>query len=157
MTLNRDIIAAFGFLVFSVAYGWQAFGIDMFPGQEFEPFTPRTWPFVLSVVAIALSLAQIVKSLREAQGDEESWASFDWSRVALLTVAMVVYASVFTWLGFLVATTLFLATGYVILGERRPLVLFSASVLVVVGFWAIMTQLLGLYLAPGEAFRGWIW
>lgn len=157
MALNRDVYAAFAFLVFSLAYGWQAFHIDMFPGQEFEPFTPRTWPFSLAVIGIALSVAQLVKSLRESPEGAISWGGFDWVRVGLLTVAMVVYAALFTWLGFLVSTTLFLVTGYAILGERRPLVLFAASVLVVVGFWAIMTQLLGLYLAPGEAFRGWIW
>ena len=41
-----------------------------------------------------------------------------WLKTWLLTLAMVVYAALFTWLGFLVSTTLFLCTGYLILGER---------------------------------------
>ena len=41
MTLSRDVAASLGFVAFSIAYGWQATGIDIFPGQEYEPFTPQ--------------------------------------------------------------------------------------------------------------------
>lgn len=157
MTFNRDVIAALGFLAFSIAYGWQATGIDIFPGQEYEPFTPQTFPLALAVIGGLLALGQIMKSLRAAPSKTESWARFDWLRVCLLLLSMVFYGATFTWLGFIVSTTLFLMAGYVILGERRPLVIASGSVVVTVCFWAIMTKLLGIYLAPGELFRGWIW
>ncbi|UCH75012.1 MAG: tripartite tricarboxylate transporter TctB family protein [Rhodospirillales bacterium] len=157
MTFNRDVAAALGFLAFSIAYGWQATGIDLFPGQEYEPFTPQTFPLALAVAGGVLALLQLVKSLRAQPEAGDSWARYDWTRVGLLLVTMVVYGATFTWLGFIVATTLFLVAGYLILGERRPLVIGAASVGVSVGFWAIMTRLLGLYLAPGELFRGWLW
>ena len=153
MTLNRDAAAALAFLAFSIAYGVQASRIEMFPGQQFEPFTPRTFPLALAVIGGALSCLQLIKSLREGASDDRSWAKFDWWRVALLTVLMVVYAALFSALGFVIATTLFLATGYLILGERRPLVILLASLGLVLAFWAIMTQLLGLYLAPGTLVR----
>ncbi len=157
MTLNRDAAAALGFLAFSIAYGWQATGIDLFPGQEYEPFTPQTFPLALAVVGGVLAFLQLVKSLRAAPEAGDSWARYDWTRVGLLIVTMIAYGATFTWLGFIVSTVLFLAAGYLILGERRPLVIGAASVGVAVGFWAIMTRLLGLYLAPGELFRGWLW
>lgn len=157
MTLNRDAGAALGFLAFSIAYGWYATGIEMFPGQEYEPFTPQTFPLALAATGAVLGLAQLAKSLREPPEAGGSWAGYDWPRVGLLLLSMVAYGASFTWLGFLVSTMLFLAAGYLILGERRPIVLGSASVLVTVGFWLIMTRLLGIYLAPGELFRGWIW
>lgn len=153
MTLNRDAIAALAFLAFSIAYGLQASRIEMFPGQEFEPFTPRTFPFALAVIGGVLSCLQLLKSLREGVSETRSWATFDWARVALLTVLMVIYAALFSMLGFIVATTLFLAAGYIVLGERRPVVILAASLVLVLAFWAIMTQLLGLYLAPGTLFR----
>ncbi len=87
----------------------------------------------------------------------EPWNRYDWPRVGLLLLTMVAYGATFTWLGFLVSTMLFLGAGYLILGERRLVVIGSASVLVTVGFWLIMTKLLGIYLAPGELFRGWLW
>lgn len=157
MTINRDAAAAFGILVFSIAYGLQATGIEMFPGQEYEAFTPQTFPLALAVIGAVLAMAQIAKSLREPPEDGVSWSGYDWRRVGLLLLSMVAYGATFTWLGFLVSTILFLAAGYLILGERRLVVLGSASVLVTVGFWLIMTRLLGIYLAPGELFRGWVW
>lgn len=157
MTLNRDVIAALGFLAFSIAYGWQASGIDIFPGQEYEPFTPQTFPLALSVIGGVLALAQIVKSLREPPVGAKPWRGYDWWRVGLLLLSMIFYGATFTWLGFILSTILFLTAGYLILGERRALVVGSASVLVTLAFWAIMTKLLGIYLAPGELFRGWIW
>lgn len=157
MTLNRDSIAALGFLAFSIAYGWQATGIDMFPGQEGEAFTPQTFPLALALLGGVLALGQLVKSLREAPRKGESWAGYDWPRVGLLLLSMLAYGATFTWLGFLVSTTLFLIAGYLILGERRPLMIGVASAGTTLAFWAIMTKLLGLYLAPGELFRGWLW
>lgn len=157
MTLNRDATAALGFLAFSVAYGWQATGIDMFPGQEGEAFTPQTFPLALALVGGLLALAQAVKSLREPAMEGGSWAGYDWPRVGLLLLSMVAYGATFIGLGFIASTTLFLVIGYLILGERRPLVIGVASAGLTVAFWAIMTKLLGLYLAPGELFRGWLW
>lgn len=157
MTLNRDVAAALGFLAFSIAYGWQATGIDIFPGQEYEPFTPQTFPLSLAVIGAVLALGQIIKSLREPPAEAEPWGGYDWRRVGLLLLSMIVYGATFTWLGFIVSTALFLTAGYLILGERRAVVIGSASVLVTLAFWAIMTKLLGIYLAPGELFRGWIW
>ena len=157
MTLSRDAFAALGFLAFSLAYGWQATGIDMFPGQEFEPFTPRTFPYALAVAGVVLSLIQLVSSLRR-QGDasQPSWRGFDWVRVLWLVAAMVAYGTLFTPLGFLVATTLFLAAGYLILGERRWIVVAGASAVVAIGFCAIMPRLLGLYLAPVVLLPPWL-
>ena len=157
MTLSRDLAAALGFVAFSIAYGWQATGIDIFPGQEYEPFTPQTFPLALSVVCAILGLGQTVKALRTPNAKSEPWRRYDWPRVSLLLLTMVAYGATFAWLGFLVSTMLFLGAGYLILGERRPIVIGSASVLVTVGFWLIMTKVLGIYLAPGELFRGWLW
>ena len=160
MTLSRDVAAALGFVAFSIAYGWQATGIDVFPGQEYEPFTPQTFPLALAVIGAILGLAQVAKSLRAPESKAAPaapWARYDWPRVGLLLLSMLIYGATFTWLGFLVSTTLFLAAGYLILGERRALVVGAASILVTVGFWLIMTRVLGIYLAPGELFRGWLW
>ncbi|WP_404383820.1 tripartite tricarboxylate transporter TctB family protein [Caenispirillum salinarum] len=158
MTLSRDAVAALCFLALSVAYGWHAGSIQLFPGQEFEPFTPRTFPYALAVIGIVLSLAQLFTVMRkpkagEKHGKPESWAGFDWGRVAALVVAMVAYGAAFKPLGFIIATSLFLAAGYLILGERRWTVVLGASVPVAVVFWALMTQVLGLYLDPGALIR----
>jgi putative tricarboxylic transport membrane protein len=67
----------------------------------------------------------------------------------MLCVVMLLYGWLFTPLGFVIATTLFLAAGFLILGERRILVLSVLPPLFTVLFWAVMSRGLGLYLAPG--------
>jgi putative tricarboxylic transport membrane protein len=58
------------------------------------------------------------------------------------------------WIGFLLATILFLMGGFYILGERRWKILLSVSIGFVVVFWYSLTQLLEIYLAPGRLFAG---
>ena len=52
-------------------------------------------------------------------------------------------------LGFVLATAVFLCTGFFVLGERRVLLLLLLPVVFTLAFWLVMTRLLGLYLAPG--------
>ncbi len=65
---------------------------------------------------------------------------------------MVFYGFALTPLGFLLSTILFLIGGILTLGEKRPHVVFFASVPPAVGFWLILDKLLGIYLAPGDIF-----
>ena len=164
--MTRDRIGALFFLALSIAYGILAQDIRVLGfGAETQPFTPRTMPTALAVIGGTIAFLMLVLPPRppESKADDAAdagqievpggpfagWGRFDWWRLAGLGVTMVVYASLLTMLGFIVATTLFLMAGYLILGERRIGMLIGASLPVVVVFWAIMTQLLDIYLAPG--------
>ena len=72
-----------------------------------------------------------------------------WWRAAALCALMVLYGLTITRLGFVVSTILFLAAGFRLLGERRWLLIVTVSALVTLGFWAILTEFLGIYLEPG--------
>jgi putative tricarboxylic transport membrane protein len=63
---------------------------------------------------------------------------------------MIAYGLALEWLGFLVATTLFLLIGFWLLGERRPKIMLAVSVPFTLGFWLLLTQALDIYLAPGQ-------
>ncbi len=63
---------------------------------------------------------------------------------------MIFYGATLEPFGFIISTITFLILGYLILGERRVKTLILASVPVVIIFWAIMTQLLGIYLSSGD-------
>ena len=66
---------------------------------------------------------------------------------------MVFYGFTIRYLGFLISTTIFLVGGFAVLGERRIKVLLGASIPVVFIFWYLLTQLMGIYLAPGDIFE----
>jgi putative tricarboxylic transport membrane protein len=61
---------------------------------------------------------------------------------------MSVYGLSLRPLGFLLSTSLFLMAGFLLLGERRPTWLIGVAVLVTVGFWALMSLGLGVFLSP---------
>lgn len=154
MMLRRDALAALLLFVLFAAYGYLAMQIEVFPGQELEPFKPRTLPFTLAIAGMFLCAIRVLQTLRDKGHTAITWASYDWTSAALLCIAMLAYGFLFTRLGFAFATAIFLCTGFYILGERRPAALLLIPVIFTLVFWTIMTQLLGLYLAPGDWWSG---
>lgn len=149
MTVTKDHIGGLVFLCFSVAYGYYANQIALFPGDEFEPFHAKSLPTALAILGVLFSVCQLVTASKE-QKDRLSLSGYDFVLVAKLLVLMVLFAISLEWLGFMISTALFLGGGYWLLGERRPKMLFLASVPFAVGFWFVLTQLLEIYLAPGR-------
>lgn len=164
LSLNKDLIGGLIFLALSISYGLSAQLIPYFPGDEYEPFTARTLPYVLSVLGTVLSFSLVINALREQQKNKQQASDelavptlkpalgYDWSTVIKLLAIMVVYAMGLKWMGFVIATTFFLFAGFWVLGERRKKILFGASLPFVLVFWFALTQLLDIYLAPGQLF-----
>jgi putative tricarboxylic transport membrane protein len=145
--MTRDRVSALFFLAFSVAYGLQAQEIRL-PVFAAEFFTAKTLPTALAVIGATISIMMLVlpqrgPSMRDTAAE---WRGLAWWKIALLGVDMLVYGYILTRIGFIPATSLFLIVGFAILGERRWTVLLGASVPVVIVFWAILDQLLGIYL-----------
>ncbi|MDN3682569.1 tripartite tricarboxylate transporter TctB family protein [Vibrio tapetis subsp. quintayensis] len=148
--LCRDRVGAILFLLVCFVYGYQTAQIPLFPGDEYEPFTARTLPFILTAIGIFLSLAMIVT----AKTDEQSGAimDFNWKLLFGFLALMAVYGVGLTYIGFVLATSFFLLAGFYILGERRKSVLFGASFPFVIAFYLLLTQVLEVYLEPGILF-----
>lgn len=144
----RDRISGLVFLALCLAYGVLAYDITLFPGSEYETFTARTMPVGLAVAGSIVSLLIVVLPSREA-GGPVAMDRDGWLRAGALCVLMVLYGLAITRLGFVVSTALFLAAGIRLLGERRWLLIVSVSGLVALGFWTLLTKLLGIYLEPG--------
>lgn len=152
--MTKDRIGALFFLVLSLGYGLQAQEIRLLPFAAGEVFTPRTMPTALAIGGVVISLLMLVlpakdRPKRLGEGAFAGWGAFAWVKVLALGVLMVIYAYLLTRAGFIIATSLFLIGGFLVLGERRWLILGGASVPVVIAFWFILSQLLGIYLAPG--------
>ncbi|MCJ8337431.1 MAG: tripartite tricarboxylate transporter TctB family protein [Pseudomonadales bacterium] len=150
MTIAKNRIGGLIFLALSLAYGYSTTLIPMYPGDEYEVFTAKTLPAVLAIIGVILSLALLFGS-RDEQKSE--LPKLDWVIAAKLMALMVAYGLVLEFLGFLIATTLFLICGYWLLGERRKTLMFFCSLPLVTVFWYGLTQLLGIYLAPGAVLQ----
>ncbi len=148
MTLTKDHIGGLFFLCLSVLYGYYVGDIPLLPGEEYEPFHAQTVPHALAYMCGGLALLLILTASREHE-DKLSLQGYDFLLVGKLLALVVLFALSLEWFGFLISTVIFLLAGYRLLGERRPRVLFLASVPFAVGLWFILTQLLDIYLAPG--------
>ena len=151
MTLTKDHIGGLVFLCLSVAYGYYAGQIPMFPGDEFEPFHAQTLPNALAWAGGLLSIALLVTARRDRQ-HRLRLGGYDFLLVAYLLVLVVIFAIALEWVGFLLSTLIFLIGGYWLLGERRIKTLLIASVPFAAGIWFVLSQLLEIYLAPGRLF-----
>jgi putative tricarboxylic transport membrane protein len=147
--LNRDRIGALLLLAFTLGYGALTFRIPLLPFQAQAAFTARTVPEALTLLGIGLCLILLIKPGRDPG---ESHAGYQWGRAAALCAVMVVYGLSLRPGGFLLSTGLFLIAGFLIMGERRWVLILSTAIPVVVLFWALMTQLLGVFIEPWPEF-----
>ncbi|WP_070970063.1 tripartite tricarboxylate transporter TctB family protein [Vibrio sonorensis] len=145
--LCRDRVGALIFLIVCLCYGYQTTLIPMFPGDEYEPFTAKTLPTLLTFVGIALSLMLLVTG--KPDDEQVVTSDFDWRLLGSFLVLMALYGFGLTYIGFVLATSLFLLAGFYLLGERRKSVLFGASFPFVIAFYLLLTQGLDIYLEPG--------
>ena len=150
MLVSKTRIGGLMFLLLSMAYGYSAMSIPLFPGEEAEPFSARTLPYFLAVLGSGLSLFLLLFGRDGDHVDNGVNADLDWRLAASLLLLMIAYGLALEWLGFLFATTLFLVIGFWMLGERRLKMLLVVSIPFTVGFWLLLTQALDIYLAPGQ-------
>jgi putative tricarboxylic transport membrane protein len=125
----------------------------MFPGDEYEPFTARTLPTILTFVGIGLSILLLITGQPDQKSNDEQ--RFNWKLLIGFLVLMAGYGLGLTYLGFVLATSFFLLAGFYLLGERRKAVLFGASFPFVIAFYLLLTQGLDIYLEPGIIFTIW--
>ncbi|MCY0967112.1 tripartite tricarboxylate transporter TctB family protein [Parathalassolituus penaei] len=149
MTLRRDHVGGLLFLLLSVLYGWFIQDIALLPGDDLEPFHARTLPTALAWIGGVLSVLLIVTAGPVSVRPENDGRWYIGLTAGLLLL-VVVFGLVLKWLGFLVATILFLAGGFWLLGERRPRMIAAVAIPFSVILWLLLTQALGVYLAPGK-------
>ena len=135
--VNAERLVALLILLFSLAYFVLAFGIKLPPSSDETPFSARTFPLVLGPLAMALSLALLLKP----PGGEDVGRGLAWGRALGLVGLMALYALAIDRLGFVVTSALFLAAGFYVLGERRTKVLLPIAATTALAFWTMFTFL----------------
>jgi putative tricarboxylic transport membrane protein len=157
MALDRWI--ALIFIAFCCIYGYAAFfTMDQLlpPFMQRNPVWPSTFPKVLAVLGVIVGLIVLLGLEKPAKDAEPSAVDINWRRLhdynlgqaLMLLGLMVVYALALRPAGFLLATTLFLAGGSVILGERRWFTMILTAVIASVAVWYLVQEVLGIFLRP---------
>jgi putative tricarboxylic transport membrane protein len=152
---NKDRIGGLLILAFSLVYLRYALVLPLDPLAGGETFTSRTMPIGLSIAAIAFSTIQIFNSMQASEGNRISDAveGFNWLPTLMLVLLMAAYSLLFDFLGFIIASYLFLHIGFLILGERRIMRSVIVAGSLVAFLWFMLVQVFGLYLDSGNVFR----
>jgi len=126
---SRDKLTVLILLAASTMFGVLA--RDLIPTSNAADITPASSKLLLAA-AVAGSLIAVLMLLSPGKSHRslrESLRVF-WPQLGGLAALVVGYALALAPFGFFIATSLFLAAGFVLLGERRfgPLVVFSLGV-----------------------------
>jgi len=151
--LNRELLGPSLFLELFTLYAIVAWQIPLLPFEEYETVTSATLPKVYAAFGIIVCLLSIGATLLKPTEKTDSDDVLEKSNVLRtfgLLILMVVYSAALEPIGFLISTSVFLLVGFFVMGERRKKILLLASIPVAVVFWFLMTQVLGIYLVPGN-------
>ncbi|MBE0377275.1 MULTISPECIES: tripartite tricarboxylate transporter TctB family protein [Pseudoalteromonas] len=151
--LNRELLGPSLFLALFTLYAIVAWQIPLLPFEEYETVTSATLPKVYAAFGIIVCLLSIGATLLKPTEKTDSDDVLEKSNVLRtfgLLILMVVYSAALEPIGFLISTSVFLLVGFFVMGERRKKILLLASIPVAVVFWFLMTQVLGIYLVPGN-------
>ncbi len=125
--ISSDKLSALIMLAISTACGVLANNMGVLADQP--EHGAASGKFFLAI-ALAGSLMAFLMLLSPGKGHHRSAAAYRSSlgRLAGLLILVMGYALTMEWLGFFIATSLFLALGYILFGERRWLPLLMTSV-----------------------------
>jgi putative tricarboxylic transport membrane protein len=156
MTLERAIAGIF--ILLCLIYGYTAFvtmEANLLPFELNMTFLPNTMPKWLSVLGVIAGLVVVIQSAPKASAEIDSGEidyrnlrQYKLAQALFLLGLMIAYALLLRPIGFLAATTLFLAGGSLILGERKYIVLIPVAVITAVMIWYLVQQVLGIFLRP---------
>ena len=156
MTLDRAIAGLF--VLLCLIYGYTAFvtmEANLLPFELNMVFLPNTMPKWLSVLGVIVGMVVVIQADPKADAeidpseiDYRNLRQYKLGQALFLLALMVAYALLLRPIGFLTATTLFLAVGSMILGERRYIVLIPIAVFTAFLIWYLVQEVLGIFLRP---------
>ena len=132
------------FLLAFLAYGYTAKEIPLDFWAEVELFNARSFPIIVSVGGSIFALIFIFQA---PSSPAEPLSGLNIELVGLIGL-MLLYAAFLERLGFISATVIFLVSAFLILGERRPIILFAVSGGITTCFYFLMS-VLEIYLPQG--------
>ncbi len=156
MTLDRAIAGIF--ILICLIYGYTAFvtmEANLLPFELNMVFLPNTMPKLLSILGVIVGLVVVIQTgpetsteIDSSEIDYRNMRQYKLAQALLLLALMVAYALLLRPIGFLIATTSFLAGGSIILGERKFIMLIPIAVFTAFLIWYLVQEVLGIFLRP---------
>ena len=152
MNINTTKIISLLFFIFSAFYLNVAYQIQVFSFDENSPFNAKTFPIYLGYAGLFFSGLKIL--LPETKIIKVDHKSLEYKKTAILVLIAIIYGTTILKVGYFLTTSLFLASSYYALGERRWLLIFLLSFPFVAVFMYLLHGVLEIYLR--DPFLKWI-
>ena len=157
LSINRWI--ALGMLAFSSGYGYLALTYRILPFEQFLAMKPNTLPIGLALAGMICSAVLLVMPDSQSSSEEnkvigsdqkylESPENYEWGKGIGLLILAVIYALSLRQAGFLIAPSLFLSIGGLMLGERKVWILLPVSCLASFMVWYLVDEVLSIFMRP---------
>ena len=144
MNINTTKIISLLFFIFSAFYLYTAYQIQVFSFDENAPFNARTFPIYLGYTGLFFSGLNIL--LPEPNTIKIDHKNLEYKKTAILVIIAIIYGATILKVGYFLTTSLFLASSYYFLGERRWAWMFVLSFPFVALFMYLLHGILNVYL-----------
>jgi putative tricarboxylic transport membrane protein len=144
VNINTTKIISLLFFIFSALYLYTAYNIQVFSFDENSPFNAKTFPIYLGYAGMFFSGLKII--LPEKNTIKVNHKGLEYKKTAILVFIAVIYGFTILRVGYFLTTSIFLASSYYALGERRWLWIFLLSIPFVALFMYLLHGVLEIYL-----------
>ena len=144
MNINTTKVISLLFFIFSAFYLYTAYNIQVFSFDENSPFNAKTFPIYLGYAGMFFAGLKII--LPEVNTIKVDHKSLEYKKTAILVVIAAIYGFTILRVGYFLTTSIFLASSYYALGERRWLWIFLLSFPFVALFMYLLHGVLEIYL-----------
>ena len=144
MKLSPTKIISLLFFIFSAFYLYTAYQIEVFSFDENADFNAKTFPIYLGYAGLFFSGLKIL--LPDNSISEIDYKNLEFKKTIILVLIMTVYGATILKIGFFISTSIFLASSYYFLGERRWKWILLLSFPFVGLFMYLLHGLLNIYL-----------
>jgi len=146
---QADLVAG-GVGVLIGAYAiWEA---QRMPTDLIMKIGPGFFPTILAGLLVLFSLILMLNALRgRSKGSIEPlrWSDHGLRRGAVMVLATAVFCVALKPVGFILTAIVFMLVMMLVLGNRKPVALVSAPLIVTAGVWLVFEKLLHLNLPQG--------
>lgn len=149
---DKNKMGNFLLLAFSAFYIINISAIADDPTQLNTIFTAKTLPLILSILSISICILKLILKNDKEESISESVKNYRWKLMISLLVLMLLYSLLFSWLGFIFSTFLFLFIGFLILGEKRYLKAAFIAFMIDGFMWSVLSLGFELQLELGDIF-----
>jgi len=144
VNINTTKIISLLFFIFSAFYLYTAYQIRVFSFDENAPFNAKTFPIYLGYAGLFFSALKII--LPEHKNIKIDHKNLEYKKTVILVLIAIIYGITILKVGYFLTTSLFLASSYYALGERRWLLIFTLSFPFVGAFMYLLHGVLDIYL-----------